>query len=244
MPYYFLLGLLCILPLMGLVYAQDPAQTSGEKPKVIILLGAPASGKGTQAQRLAQDLGIPQISTGDILRENIRNGTPLGKEAKSFMDAGRLVSDELVLNMLFERISRPDAAKGYLLDGVPRTIPQAEVLDKKLTDVKLVVVNLDVSDDTTFKRLEGRLTCKSCNNVQNKYFSAPKVEGVCDKCGGELIQRSDDKPEVIKERLRVYHEQTEPLIQFYKNKGLLKTVNGEQSPDQVLAELKAIINKA
>ncbi len=244
MPHYLLLGLLCLLPLMGLIYAQEPSQTSGQKPKVVILLGAPASGKGTQAQRLAQDMGIPQISTGDILRENIRNNTDLGKEAKSYMDAGKLVPDELVLNMLFERISRPDAAKGYLLDGVPRTIPQAEVIDKRLKNVKLVVVNLDVSDETTFKRLEGRLSCKACNNVQNKYFSPPKEAGVCDKCGGELVQRSDDKPEVIKERLRVYHEQTEPLIQFYKNKGLLKTMNGEQDPDAVFKELKAIINQA
>lgn len=213
-------------------------QPASEPQKVIILLGAPASGKGTQAVRLSKEFHIPHISTGDLFRENIANQTVLGVKVKSYIDAGKLVPDELVLDMLFDRVSKPDCAKGYLLDGFPRTIPQAIALDQKLKNqVQLIVLNLDVSDETIIKRTAGRQTCKQCGNIHNLYFSPSRQEGVCDKCGGELFQRADDKKEVVEERLRTYHEQTEPLIDYYQKKGVLHNVNGEQSPDKVYEEL-------
>lgn len=220
-----------------LVYSQTVKQQ-----KVIILLGPPASGKGTQAVRLAEELKIPHISTGDLFRENMKNNTPLGQKVKSYMDAGKLVPDEIVLDMLFDRVSRPDAANGYVLDGSPRTIPQAEAIDKRLTpNQKVIVLHLDVKDETLIKRTAGRLSCKACGHIQNKYFSPPLKEGICDKCGGELIQRPDDREEVVRERLRQYHAQTEPLIDYYKKQGKLTTVDGEKSPDQVFNALKAAI---
>lgn len=209
-----------------------------EKAKVIILMGPPGSGKGTQATRVTQALHIPHISTGDILRENIKNDTELGRKAKEYMNAGKLVPDELVLDMLANRISKPDSAKGYLLDGFPRTIAQGEAFDKLMKpNAHLVAINLEVSDEAIVKRMSGRLTCKDCGNVQNIYFSPPAKEGVCDKCGGTLTQRPDDKPEVVKERLRVYHEQTKPLIDFYQKKKVLFTINGEQNPDAVFSQI-------
>lgn len=208
--------------------------------KVVILLGPPGSGKGTQAVRLTKELGIPHISTGDLFRENISQNTDLGKRAKAFMNEGKLVPDELVLDMLFDRVSRSDCAKGYLLDGFPRTLPQAGALNKHLAaDTDLIVLNLDVPDSVIVKRAEGRLTCKVCGNVHNRYFSPPEKEGVCDACQGELIQRPDDRTEVVQERLRVYHEQTQPLVEYYKKKGVLKTVDGTKSPDDVFLSLKA-----
>lgn len=207
-------------------------------PQVIIFLGPPGSGKGTQAIRLSKELGIPHISSGDLFRENIGKNTELGKRAKGFMDKGQLVPDEVVLDMLFDRMAKPDAAKGYLLDGSPRTIPQAEAIDKHLKGkAKVTALNLEVSDDTIFKRMAGRLTCKSCGNVQNKFLAPPKVEGKCDKCGGEFTQRSDDAPEVVAERLKVYHKQTKPLIDYYKNKGVLVNIDGEQPADEVYKKL-------
>lgn len=207
--------------------------------KVVILLGPPGSGKGTQAVRLTKELGIPHISTGDLFRENISQDTELGKRAKTFMNAGKLVPDELVLDMLFDRVSRPDSAGGYLLDGFPRTLPQAEALEKHLAaNTNLTVLDLEVPDEVIVKRAEGRLTCKSCGNVHNKYFSPPEKEGVCDKCGGELMQRPDDKADVVQERLRVYHDQTQPLVEYYNRKGVLKRVDGTKSPDEVFSSLK------
>lgn len=207
--------------------------------KVIILLGPPASGKGTQGMRLAKELGIPHISTGDLFRENMSKGTPLGKKAKEFIEAGKLVPDELVLDMLFDRLKADDAMRGYILDGFPRTIVQAEALDKRFDPkTPIIVLNLEVADDTIIKRTAGRLMCRDCTNVHNKYFSPPKTEGKCDACGGELYQRKDDSPEVVKTRLKAYHEQTAPLIDYYKKKGLLQDVNGEQSPDRVFQDLK------
>lgn len=233
---FLILSLICLaVPL--LVYSQTVQQQ-----KVIILLGPPASGKGTQASRLAAELKIPHISTGDLFRENIKNNTELGQQVKSIMDAGKLVPDEIVLDMLFDRVARPDCANGYVLDGFPRTIPQAESFDKRLSDKqKVIVLNLDVKDETLIKRTAGRLSCKACGHIQNKYFSPPAKDGVCDKCGGELVQRPDDKEEVVKERLRVYNAQTQPLIAYYTKQNKLKTINGEKSPDQVFAELKAAI---
>lgn len=237
-----LLQTLCLsviaLSMMATMGLANMALTPTPEQTVIILLGPPASGKGTQAVRLSKNLKIPHISTGDLFRENISKGTPLGEKAKSFMDAGQLVPDALVLDMLFDRVSRPDCSQGYLLDGFPRTIPQAEELDKKLhPKTRLIVLNLDVSDETIIKRTAGRQTCTQCGNVHNLYFSPSKQPEVCDACGGKLIQRSDDRPEVVQERLRAYRNQTEPLIKFYKDKGLLHTVNGEQNPDKVYTDL-------
>ncbi len=212
------------------------------KQKVIILLGPPASGKGTQASRLAAEYKVPHISTGDLFRENISKNTELGKTAKAYMDKGQLVPDELVLDMLFDRVSRPDCSRGYVLDGFPRTIPQAEAFDKRLQKgVDLIVLNLEVADETLIKRTSGRVSCKECGHIHNIYFSPPKTPNVCDKCGGSLVQRADDKPEVVKERLKVYHAQTEPLIGYYKSQGKLVTIDGEKAPDQVFSDLKSAI---
>jgi len=224
------------------VQAQDLSSPSN--PKVVILLGPPGSGKGTQAVRISKELGIPHISTGDLFRENISQDTELGKRAKTFMNAGKLVPDEVVLDMLFDRVARPDCAHGYLLDGFPRTLPQAEALEKHLAkNVQLIVLDLEVPDEIIVKRAEGRLTCKSCGNVYNKYFSPPLKEGVCDKCGGELIQRPDDKADVVQERLRVYHSQTAPLVEFYAKKGVLQRVDGTKTPEVVFQALMQKLKK-
>lgn len=237
-----LLAILCIVAISAGVFLY--AQEKKELPRVIILLGPPGSGKGTQAVRLSQQLKIPHISTGDLFRDNLKRETELGKRAKSYMDAGKLVPDEVVLEMLFDRISKPDAAGGYLLDGFPRTIAQAEALDKKLgTGTSVVALNLNVSDDLIIKRTEGRLTCKQCGNVHNRYFSPPRIENQCDKCGGELYQRPDDAAAVVEERLRVYHAQTAPLVDYYTKKGILTNINGEQSPDAVFDALLNVLKQ-
>lgn len=229
-------GLCLFISSLGIfAYAFEP---STPVRTVVILLGPPGSGKGTQAMRISKALGVPHISTGDLFRENISKNTELGKKARVYTDAGKLVPDELVLEMLFDRVARPDCAKGYLLDGFPRTIPQAEALDKQLSkNDKLVVLNLEVSDELIVKRIEGRLSCKQCGTIYNRYFSPSTVEGKCDKCSGELCQRSDDNEKVVKERLRVYHEQTEPLVDYYSKKKVLISVNGENSPDVVFKDL-------
>ncbi|HEV8051729.1 MAG TPA: adenylate kinase [Parachlamydiaceae bacterium] len=228
---------LSVTSIGGMLFAQEASPKS--PVKVVILLGPPGSGKGTQAMRLTKELGIPHISTGDLFRENISKDTELGKRAKTFMNAGKLVPDEVVLDMLFDRVSRPDCAKGYLLDGFPRTIPQAAALDKHLAaNTDLIVLDLEVPDEVIVKRAEGRLTCKSCGSVYNRYFTPPTKEGVCDKCGGDLMQRPDDKAEVVQERLRVYHEQTQPLVEYYAKKGVLKRIDGTQSPDAVYEALR------
>lgn len=209
---------------------------------VIILLGPPGSGKGTQAVEITKQMSIPHISTGDLFRENIGNNTELGKEAKKFMDQGLLVPDELVLNMLFDRVSRSDCAKGYLLDGFPRTIPQALALDEYLkSKSKVIAINLKVPDDVIIKRIAGRLICKQCGQIHHKDFSPPAQENICDKCGSMLTQRKDDTREVVLERLKVYHNQTAPLIDHYDKQGVLKSVDGNRDPKIVLAEIKALI---
>lgn len=205
---------------------------------VMILIGPPGSGKGTQAVRASKELRIPHISTGDLFRENLKNNTDLGKKVRAFIDAGKLVPDELVLEMLFQRISREDCVKGYFLDGFPRTIPQAEALDSFLNGkANVLVLNLKCSDESVIKRISGRLTCKNCGHIYNKYFSPPKTEGQCDICGSPLIQRPDDHENVVEERLRVYKNQTEPLIEFYKNEKVLVDIQGENSPDIVYQDL-------
>lgn len=232
-----LLGLCLLVTLMGI--ALHAAEPSSGMRKIIILLGPPGSGKGTQAVRLSKELGIPHISTGDLFRDNLSRNTDLGKKAKTYMEAGKLVPDEVVLEMLFDRVSRPDCQNGYLLDGFPRTIAQAEALDKHLKKGDAIIaLDLKVNDDVIVKRISGRLTCKEGGHIQNKYFSAPKKEGICDTCGGTLVHRSDDSPEVVKERLKVYHDQTEPLIQYYEKKGVLKHINGENDPDIVFKDLR------
>lgn len=191
----------------------------------LVFLGAPGAGKGTQAKRLVEKYGIPQISTGDLLRAAVAAGTALGKEAKAYMDRGELVPDSVVLGMVKERLSQDDCKKGFILDGFPRNVAQAEALDKMLVEMNMpldVALNLDVPFDDLMKRLTGRRTCRSCGQMYNIYYSPSKVEGKCDKCGGELFQRDDDKEETIRKRLEVYRTQTEPLINYYSKKEYLK----------------------
>lgn len=193
------------------------------------MLGAPGAGKGTQAKMIAEKYSIPHVSTGDIFRANIKNGTDLGKEAKSYMDKGELVPDELTVRILLDRVAQEDCKNGYVLDGFPRTIPQAEVLQSELnkqgTDVDFAI-NVDVPDENIIKRMSGRRACVTCGATYHIEHVPPKTEGICDKCGSELILRDDDKEETVKNRLSVYHDQTQPLIDFYSAKGVLKNVDG------------------
>lgn len=206
----------------------------------LVLLGAPGAGKGTQAKILVEKYGIPQISTGDLLRAAVAAGTALGKEAKSYMDKGELVPDSVVLGMVEERLKQDDCKKGYILDGFPRNTKQAEALDKMLSSLGMsltAALSVDVPFDDLMKRLTGRRTCKACGQMYNVYFNAPKKEGVCDKCGGELFQRDDDKEETIKKRLEVYNAQTAPLIDYYGKKGILKSVAGTGSIDDIFKKV-------
>ncbi|MCK6448107.1 MAG: adenylate kinase [Planctomycetes bacterium] len=207
--------------------------------QVLILLGAPGAGKGTQAARLCAARSLAHISTGDLFRENLKKETPLGKRAKGFMDAGQLVPDDLVLEMLFDRVAKPDCQRGYLLDGFPRTIPQAEALEKRLgKPARVTVLSLVVPEQVLIDRLTGRRTCKACNHIQHMLFSPPKVAGRCDKCGGELVQRSDDSLEVVKKRLDVYRAQTQPLEGFYSSRKLLLEIDGNRPEEQVFRDLE------
>ena len=189
----------------------------------LILLGAPGAGKGTQAEILCKKLGIPSISTGNILRAAIKDGTPTGLKAKSYIDAGKLVHDEVIIGIVDERLSQDDCAGGYILDGVPRTIAQAEALEK--AGIKFdAVVSIEISEDEILRRMSGRRVCEACGSSYNVEAIPPRVEGICDNCGGKLIQRKDDTPETVRERLKVYHTETEPLVDFYAERGLLKRV--------------------
>ena len=195
----------------------------------IIMLGAPGAGKGTQAKMIAEKYSIPHISTGDIFRANIKNGTEVGKKAKSYMDKGQLVPDELTLDLIMDRFKQDDCKNGYVLDGFPRTIPQAEALDTALKAKGEKVdfaIDVDVPDENIVKRMGGRRACVGCGATYHVVYSPTKVEGVCDKCGEELIVRDDDKPETVLNRLEVYHNQTQPLIDYYNEKGILKSVDG------------------
>lgn len=218
-----------------------------EKPLVVILLGAPGAGKGTHAVELSKKYQIPQISTGDLFRENIRNQTDLGKKAQGYIDKGQLVPDALVLDMLFARISKTDCQKGYILDGFPRTVAQAEAFDAHIKDTATVtVLDIEVSDDLIIKRITGRLVCKECGAPFHKTFMPSKNEGICDECGGPLHQRKDDTEEVVKERLIVYRNQTQPLIAYYqaKTKGFtFATVDGEKPKDEVFQSLVNVLEK-
>jgi len=204
----------------------------------IVLLGPPGSGKGTQAKMIAEKYGVVHISTGDILRENVRNGTALGVEAKKFMEAGKLVPDSLLIDIIKDRLAKDDVKNGWMLDGYPRTMPQAEAMDKILPNLgqKIdVVLNIDVPDEELVKRVTGRRMCK-CGATYHVQFNPPKVEGKCDACGGELYQRADDTEETVKERVQAYHAQTQPLIDYYDKRGIVATVLG-------VGDIKAIFGK-
>ena len=210
----------------------------------IIMLGAPGAGKGTQAKQIAAKFSIPHISTGDIFRANIKEGTELGKEAKTYMDAGQLVPDELTVKILLDRVAKDDCKDGYVLDGFPRTIPQAEVLDEALTklgDKIDFAIDVDVPDENIVRRMGGRRACVTCGATYHIEHVPPKKEGICDTCGSELILRDDDKPETVSNRLKVYHDQTQPLIDFYTKKGVLKSVDGTIDMMDVFASIKAIL---
>lgn len=210
----------------------------------IIMLGAPGAGKGTQAKRIAAKYGIPHISTGDIFRANIKNGTELGMKAKSYMDAGGLVPDEITIGMLLDRIHQPDCANGYVLDGFPRTIPQAESLTKALKEMGEAIdyaINVDVPDENIISRMSGRRACLSCGATYHIKYNPPKQEGICDACGQALVLREDDKPETVQNRLAVYHQQTQPLIDYYKKEGVLAEVDGTKDMDQVFEDIAAIL---
>ncbi len=211
--------------------------------KVIILLGPPGAGKGTQAKKISEKYGIPHVSTGDMLREAVRNKTELGLKAKAAMDSGKLVSDDIVLGIVKERLSRSDCKKGCMLDGFPRNVSQAESLKEILGERynEVVALLVDVDENILIKRLTGRRNCLKCGAIYNIYFSPPKVENKCDKCGGELIQRDDDKEEVVKSRLEVYKESTLPLIEYYRNEGKLKIVDGSQEPNLVFEKVVQLL---
>lgn len=193
----------------------------------LILLGAPGAGKGTQAEVISQHLGIPTISTGNIIREALKSGSEMGRKAKSFMDSGKLVPDDVVIGIIQERLAQPDCAKGFILDGFPRTIPQAEALDRMGIDIDRVV-DIEVVDETIARRVSGRRVCPGCGATYHVDYKKPAVEGVCDRCSDTLVQRKDDQPDTVQERLNVYHEQTEPLKNYYAACGKLVIVEGQE----------------
>ncbi len=212
----------------------------------IIMLGAPGAGKGTQAKMIADKYQIPHISTGDIFRANIKNGTELGQKAKTYMDQGLLVPDELVVDLVVDRVKQDDCEKGYVLDGFPRTIPQAESLDAalaKLEDSIDYAINVEVPDENIVRRMSGRRACVACGATYHIVHIPTKVEGICDRCGKELILRDDDKPETVQKRLGVYHEQTQPLIEYYTNKGSLVEVDGTKDMNEVFSDIVDILSK-
>ncbi|SDB31841.1 adenylate kinase [Eubacterium oxidoreducens] len=210
----------------------------------IIMLGAPGAGKGTQAKQIADKYTIPHISTGDIFRANIKEGTPLGKKAKEYMDKGDLVPDELVVDLVVDRIGQDDCKNGFVLDGFPRTIPQAEALTaalEKAGEAMDYAIDVDVPDENIIERMSGRRACVNCGATYHIVTIPTKVEGICDRCGKETILRDDDKPETVKNRLKVYHDQTQPLIDYYKKVGILKSVDGTQDMKKVFADITAIL---
>ena len=210
----------------------------------IIMLGAPGAGKGTQEKQIADKYSIPHISTGDIFRANIKNGTELGKKAKQYMDQGALVPDELTCDLVMDRIQQDDCKNGFVLDGFPRTIPQAEALDAalgKINEKMDYAIDVDVPDENIVNRMSGRRACLNCGATYHLISIPPKVEGICDRCGSEIVLREDDKPETVQKRLKVYHEQTQPLIDYYKNQGILKSVDGTQPMDEVFKAIVTIL---
>lgn len=212
----------------------------------IVMLGAPGAGKGTQAAKISAKYNVPHISTGDIFRANIKEGTPLGKKAKEYMDQGMLVPDELVLDLIVDRLGKEDAKDGYVLDGFPRTIPQAKALDEALTkqgDKLDAAIDISVPDENIVNRMSGRRACLGCGATYHLVYAAPKTEGVCDVCGKDLLLRDDDKPETVTKRLDVYHEQTQPLIDYYNTSGILKTIDGTIDINEVFNNIVAILGE-
>ena len=212
----------------------------------IIMLGAPGAGKGTQAKMIADKYSIPHISTGDIFRANIKNGTELGKKAKTYMDQGLLVPDELVVDLVVVRVGQEDCSNGYVLDGFPRTIPQAESLDAALEKLGSKVdyaINVEVPDENIVNRMGGRRACLNCGATYHIVFNPTKVEGKCDACGADTVLRDDDKPETVQKRLAVYHEQTQPLIEYYDKQGILKSVDGTKPMDEVFSAIVGILGE-
>lgn len=210
----------------------------------IIMLGAPGAGKGTQAKKIAEKYQIPHVSTGDIFRSNIKEGTQLGRKAKEYMDQGALVPDELTIGMLMDRIQQEDCSNGYVLDGFPRTIPQAESLQKAITEMGQKIdfaINVDVPDENIINRMSGRRACISCGATYHIVYNPSKIAGICDVCGSELVLRDDDKPETVKKRLAVYHDQTRPLIDYYKEAGVLVNVDGTQELNKVFSDITDIL---
>ena len=212
----------------------------------VVLLGPPGAGKGTQAKKIAEKYGIPHISTGDIFRANIKNGTELGKKAKTYMDQGLLVPDELTCDLVVDRIQQEDAVNGYVLDGFPRTIPQAECLTEALNKLDSKVdfaIDVNVPDENIVNRMSGRRACLKCGATYHVVYAAPKAEGICDTCGEALVLREDDKPETVQKRLNVYHEQTQPLIDYYTKQDVLKTVDGTKNLEEVFQEIVSILGE-
>ncbi len=212
----------------------------------VIMLGAPGAGKGTQAKKIAEKYGIPHISTGDIFRANINNSTELGKKAKAYIDQGLLVPDELTLELIMDRFAQDDTVNGYVLDGFPRTIPQAEALTKALKDQNTEIdyaINVEVPDEVIVNRMSGRRACLACGGTYHVQFNPTKVEGICDACGGELILRDDDKPETVTKRLDVYHNQTKPLIDYYAEAGKVVEVDGTQEMAEVFAAIIKVLGE-
>src|SRR5437660_8079773 len=212
----------------------------------LVFLGAPGAGKGTQAQRLAVQEQIPHISTGEILRESVTRGTPLGLQAKGYRDSGKLVPDEVVIGLVREKLTSPECTRGYILAGFRRTVAEAEVLDRILTETGSPgldhVISFDVPQEEIVRRLSGRRSCSRCQTVYHIEHDPPKHEGVCDKCGGRLVQRADDKPETVLARLRVFDQQTRPLVEYYQKRGLLRRVDAPGSIDQDYARLLAVVH--
>lgn len=239
----FVAALVLILPFTLFAHSTMP-QTDG-KQIIFIMLGAPGAGKGTQALRLSDKYGLPQIATGDLFRDNLRKQTPLGEKVKSYMEQGQLVPDALVLDMLFDRLKFPDCSQGYILDGFPRTIPQAVALDERLSKskAKIVAISLEVPDEIILERLTGRLVCEQCSAPYHKTANPPKSPGICDRDGGKLIQRKDDSEAVVKERLKVFHEQTEPVKAYFQQKGNLLLVDGSLSKEQTISQIDTYLEK-
>ena len=212
----------------------------------LVFLGAPGVGKGTQAQRLAAQEKIPQVSTGDILRESVKRGTPLGRQVKASMDSGKLVPDEVVIGVVREKLRSPECARGYILDGFPRTVAQAEALDRMFTETGTpgldYVVSFEAPEEEIVRRLSGRRSCATCQTVYHMEHDPPRREGICDKCGGALIQRADDEAETVLARLRVFDQQTKPLVEYYQRRGLLRRVDASESIDQVYKRLLAVVH--
>ncbi len=217
------------------------------RPHAFIFLGAPGAGKGTQAREVSKHYGIPQISTGDILRDAVNRKTPLGLAAKARMEAGELVPDEVVEGIVEERINQPDCREGFILDGFPRTISQAQFVDRILAakgEGRPLVLDIEVSEEVLLKRLTGRATCSVCGEIFNIYFNPPKVEGICDKDGGKLLRRADDNEATIRQRLEAYHKQTSPLIEYYRSQGVLLALDGNKEPEAIAKGLTDYLSKA